>query len=622
MAIEFPYRFITGLPPKAQQEIWQDLQAISNGISTPIGYDAFIDPTLAADDLDTLTFRTPFAAIAYLADTVGRVRMTLGWIRGNTDAAINSATETGNYGGATGGLFIQIEVIGPDGVVGTSVYPSGNNFPPLWAINSRTDSGKFQYLEIRGIEIETTATSWMTSSTAKVYAEGCNFDGQGGTAAIQPGIYRNCLFNTMRWPSVNFPSFFFQCSFNTTGGTMTRTIYSWNCHFNFARGSAAVTCTAPRFYAAESAWSSNGDTWGTTSDGTSGATAILNFTGTTEHIYISSIGELGQQFQGLTVNVSFAITGSCVLEGVFWAITLAAPSTSGSGSVVHQVRAAVEANFDITGPANIAISGMGTSGVAAHFLRGANIAGTATVWGSRTSGTALSFVGVTESAVVVSLKGGGTNTAGQGYTINAASANNVFLIEGEGTFPTASVNSSTTTAVINHLGAAPSGTASGDLSGTYPGPLIDLLTRAAVGTSAIRTRVTGDAANRWQLVTDGTQSWGDGTAAVDTNLYRSAANILATDDDFALKTAGKGLQVKEGANAKMGTATLVAGTVTVATTAVTANSRILITVQSLGTVVTPKTVAVTARTAATSFVLTSEDGTDTSVVAWMLVEPS
>lgn len=69
-----------------------------------------------------------------------------------------------------------------------------------------------------------------------------------------------------------------------------------------------------------------------------------------------------------------------------------------------------------------------------------------------------------------------------------------------------------------------------------------------------------------------------------------------------------------------GIATLVAGTVTVSTTAVTATTRIMLTVQALGTVTTPKSVAATARVAGTSFTITSEDATDTSQVAWVLVQ--
>lgn len=92
--------------------------------------------------------------------------------------------------------------------------------------------------------------------------------------------------------------------------------------------------------------------------------------------------------------------------------------------------------------------------------------------------------------------------------------------------------------------------------------------------------------------------------------------------DLKLLVAGGGLYVKEGTNATMGVATLVAGTVVVSTTKVTANSRIFITRQTLGTIAIPVDVSVTARTAATSFTITSADVTDTSTVAWMIVEPS
>lgn len=55
---------------------------------------------------------------------------------------------------------------------------------------------------------------------------------------------------------------------------------------------------------------------------------------------------------------------------------------------------------------------------------------------------------------------------------------------------------------------------------------------------------------------------------------------------------------------------------------VSANTRILLSVQSLGTVTAPKAIAVTARTAGASFTITSADATDTSVVAWELIEPA
>ncbi len=89
--------------------------------------------------------------------------------------------------------------------------------------------------------------------------------------------------------------------------------------------------------------------------------------------------------------------------------------------------------------------------------------------------------------------------------------------------------------------------------------------------------------------------------------------------DIDLATAGKGLRVAEGTNAKQGTATLVAGTVTVANTSVTANSRIFLTAQNnSGTV---GSVSVSARTAGTSFTIKSTSAADTSLVAYEIFEP-
>jgi hypothetical protein len=87
---------------------------------------------------------------------------------------------------------------------------------------------------------------------------------------------------------------------------------------------------------------------------------------------------------------------------------------------------------------------------------------------------------------------------------------------------------------------------------------------------------------------------------------------------FQINTAGKGFSIKEGSNAKMGTCTLVAGSCTVSNTSVTANSRILIT--SNADSGTPGWLRVSAKTASTSFVITSSSGTDTSTVVWEILE--
>lgn len=96
---------------------------------------------------------------------------------------------------------------------------------------------------------------------------------------------------------------------------------------------------------------------------------------------------------------------------------------------------------------------------------------------------------------------------------------------------------------------------------------------------------------------------------------------FANTGDFSVGTVGFGFNVKEGTNARQGVATLVAGTVTVSTTKALTNSRIFLTIQAPNAG-TPSFVYVSARTNATSFVITSGLATDTSDVAWEIFNPS
>lgn len=81
----------------------------------------------------------------------------------------------------------------------------------------------------------------------------------------------------------------------------------------------------------------------------------------------------------------------------------------------------------------------------------------------------------------------------------------------------------------------------------------------------------------------------------------------------------QGFQTAEGANAKQGTGTLVAGSLVVANTSVTANSRIFLTSQADGG--TPGFLRVSARTPGTSFTVTSSSAADTSTFAYEIFEP-
>jgi hypothetical protein len=99
----------------------------------------------------------------------------------------------------------------------------------------------------------------------------------------------------------------------------------------------------------------------------------------------------------------------------------------------------------------------------------------------------------------------------------------------------------------------------------------------------------------------------------------SGHNRLFIDSNgnlYNLNSSGTKVQI----GARVGTATLSAGSVVVSNTSVTSNTLIYLTVQSLGTITIPVAVAVTSTTPGTGFTISSADSADTSVVAYQLIE--
>ncbi|MBL1107976.1 right-handed parallel beta-helix repeat-containing protein [Streptomyces sp. 5-8] len=110
-----------------------------------------------------------------------------------------------------------------------------------------------------------------------------------------------------------------------------------------------------------------------------------------------------------------------------------------------------------------------------------------------------------------------------------------------------------------------------------------------------------------------------GLTAVKTNTLNGTVNRLDPGDGSVV-LAGRSVVPSGGTAARMGTAVLAAGTVTVNTTAVTATSVIVLTIQTPGgTVGAPY---VNARTAGTSFTIKSTSASDTSTVGWRILDPS
>jgi hypothetical protein len=117
--------------------------------------------------------------------------------------------------------------------------------------------------------------------------------------------------------------------------------------------------------------------------------------------------------------------------------------------------------------------------------------------------------------------------------------------------------------------------------------------------------------------TTGLNGFGTGTPTA--MLHVVGATKL--EGSVTLPVAGNGLLIKEGANATMGTATLSGGTITVNTTKATATSRIFLTVNG-GTLTNVGSPYVSARSAGTSFTISSTNASDVSDVAWIIIEPA
>lgn len=210
---------------------------------------------------------------------------------------------------------------------------------------------------------------------------------------------------------------------------------------------------------------------------------------------------------------------------------------------------------------------------------------------------------------------GGTNT-------NIYFSPNVVQLTGTAATPTATVggavqttetgvvqNATTDVILLNQANTATSST--GFISQTHH-------TSASV---IMKAKVVGDTNSRVAVNVTGSTTLGSGAATGDTTYGRTKANQFGvTTADLAAATIGRGLQVAEGSNAKQGTVTLVAGSSVVANTAVTANSRIFLTSQVDGG--TPGFLRVSARTAGTSFTITSSNAADISTVAYEIFEPA
>lgn len=172
--------------------------------------------------------------------------------------------------------------------------------------------------------------------------------------------------------------------------------------------------------------------------------------------------------------------------------------------------------------------------------------------------------------------------------------------------------------------ASPTGRILQVINTATPSDVSVRLDAKAAGDQQIGGGVTGDSGRRWRTLASGQMDHGSGTGAPTQSIIPVVASALyqVASADLAISTVGRGLQIKEGSNARMGTAVMNGTTnVVVPNTSITANTRIIgLTVQVPGG--TPGKVIVVTRSVGVSITIVSDSATDTSTVAFMLVEPA
>jgi hypothetical protein len=251
------------------------------------------------------------------------------------------------------------------------------------------------------------------------------------------------------------------------------------------------------------------------------------------------------------------------------------------------------------------------------------------------------YVGTSHAVNVVHQGTGAASSAVNASSTNAAAS----------AMAVAGAETGKGTVFISHTGTGADAAASAlsiDLAGSGTASQGIFVTSSAGGTTGTLLHLrNGGTGALVEVTAAGALKFGSGTGATDSTISRTGANALQTLGNFTvggylainagqsdgqwtlwsgtknvlnIGTAGGGVAIKEGTNARSGVSTLVAGTVVVANTSVTATTRIQLTSQADGG--TPGWLRVSARTAATSFTITSSSGTDTSTVAWLLIEPA
>jgi len=219
-----------------------------------------------------------------------------------------------------------------------------------------------------------------------------------------------------------------------------------------------------------------------------------------------------------------------------------------------------------------------------------------------TTGGALAPVGGT--IIVTGNATQGVSVAGAGHTLTATVADWTTAQKGVGILSSdaqAVTGTGTTQAVTPHALTARL-EAPGAIGGTTP----------AAGTFTVLTATTGDI-----VAALGDIEANNGDVSANGDVTAVTGDLVATNGNLVLVTAGNKIEIATGANASVGTsAAMVAGAVTVATTACSATAKVFYSRETLGGAAGH--VSITAQNG-TGFTLTSSSATETSTFNYWII---
>lgn len=319
---------------------------------------------------------------------------------------------------------------------------------------------------------------------------------------------------------------------------------------------------------------------GTGTAGATGGTANIN----------GGTGGIGSATSGAGGNATLkAGTGGAGTAGGSGGTATLNGGTGGTGSASggnggpSNVSGGSSASFAGSAGGSVSLAGAGGSSTGSG-----GAGGTATITGGAAGGD--NTVDRNGGSVTITAGNAKGSAAGAAVTLNA----------GVGGLGTATTGGTGGAQNIN-AGTGGVGSATGGIGGTVnisAGAGGNSTAPGAGGDIIFKTALTTSLAEHFRVGKDG--------------------NSTVTAGDLKIATAGNGLQIKSGANCRTGTVALVLGVATVANTTITANTSIFLTSQADGGGI--GSLRITAKTVATSFVITSSSLTDTSTVAWLLVE--